>query len=71
MAIACAAGRGRTVRVIRVELSVDCDDHVTPEMVRDIVKNHMWWCPFNETSGGGVDWRKTRVTTVYPASQAA
>jgi hypothetical protein len=55
---------GRVVKVIRLEITVDCDENVTPDMVRDILCNQMWFAFQETTHGGKVHWPKMRVAEV-------
>ena len=44
------------MKTIRVEVAVDADDDVTPEMVADMVKLQLWFL-FGETNKGLIYWR--------------
>lgn len=49
-------------KVIRAEVAVECDEDVTPEMVRDILRLQMWNAFSETTNGGHINWQKMRVS---------
>ena len=51
------------MKVVRVEVAVECDDGVTDNMVTTLIKVHMAIC-FNETRGGEIKWPKLKVRAI-------
>lgn len=56
------------MRRIELSVSVTADDDVTPQMVRDLLRNQLPMNPVVELATGNVHWLKsTRVEVVEPA----
>ena len=51
------------MKVVRVEVSVECDDGVSEEIVTGLLRLHMAIC-FHETRGGDIDWPQMRARVI-------
>lgn len=56
------------MRRISVKVIVNASDGVTPQMIRDLLKNQLALNPVQELAGGLVDWRQVRVETAGDAA---
>jgi hypothetical protein len=52
------------MRRIELSVSVIVDDDVTPQMVRDLLRNQLPLNPVVELATGAVHWRETKVTVI-------
>ncbi len=50
-----------TRKTVSLSITVPVDDGVTPEQVKAVLVNQVWFCAFSELVGGTAYWREAKV----------